>query len=182
MSDLDLIFSLVSETLPTAGIECLLIGGFAVNHYGYSRSTLDVDFMVVSEQRDTVRKIMKQAGFTNVSAQANVTFFNRPGSSLRVDFLNTDSATMAKIMEHAAMAEVHGTQVRVPALLDLLALKFFALSQAREKRTDKDVPDIAWLMVLNELDLESDLHPLALKFADEEIFRRVQAKVKEIEQ
>ena len=68
----------------------------------------------------------------------------------------------------------------MPALPDLLAMKFFALSQAREKRADKDVPDIAWLTVLNGLDVESDLHPLALRFADDDVFRRVLAKIEEI--
>ena len=59
-------------------------------------------------------------------------------------------------------------------------MKFFALSQASEKRADKDVPDIAWLTVINGLDLESDLRPLALRFANDDVFRRVCAKIEEI--
>ena len=171
---------MVADVLAPAGIDCLLIGGFAVNHYGYTRNTLDVDLMIAADQRDHVREIMKREGFTNVAVQANVTFFNRPGTSLRVDFLNTDRATMERMLERATWAEFHGRNVQVPTLQDLLAMKFFALSQAREKRIDKDVPDIAWLTVLNSLDVESDLHPLALRFADDEIFRRVISKIEEI--
>jgi len=34
-----------------AGVEYLLVGGFAVNHYGYHRSTEDIDFWIaVSDQ------------------------------------------------------------------------------------------------------------------------------------
>jgi hypothetical protein len=179
-SDLDAVFAIVAETLPAVGIDCLLIGGFAVNFYGYSRSTLDIDLMILADRRDEVREIMKREGFTNVAVQANVTFFNRPGSSLRIDFLNTDQATLSKMLAQATWGEFHGKNVRVPALPDLLAMKFFALSQAREKRADKDVPDIAWLTVINGLDLESDLRPLALRFADDDVFRRVCAKIEEI--
>ena len=179
-SDLDAVFAIVAEILPAAGIECLLIGGFAVNFHGYSRSTLDIDLMIVIDQRDAVRKIMKSEGFTNVAEHANVTFFNRPGSSLRIDFLTTDHATMSKMIARATWGEFHGKSVRVPALPDLLAMKFFALSQASAKRADKDVPDIAWLTVINGLDLESDLRPLALRFANDDVFRRVCAKIEEI--
>jgi hypothetical protein len=38
---------LASTDLPAAGVQCLLIGGFAVNHYGYTRNALDsLDFKV----------------------------------------------------------------------------------------------------------------------------------------
>ena len=36
------ILELAATTIPAAGIKCLLIGGFAVNHYGYTRNTLDM--------------------------------------------------------------------------------------------------------------------------------------------
>lgn len=61
------ILELAATTLPAAGVSCLLIGGFAVNHYGYTRNTLDIDFMIASDQIDPIRAIMHAAGFTNVS-------------------------------------------------------------------------------------------------------------------
>lgn len=180
VSGLQIVFEVVVNKLSAAGVECLLVGGFAVNHYGYSRSTLDIDFMVVSDDRDAVLDAMQQAGFTSYSIHANVTFFQRPGETLRVDFLNTDSETMAKLVSRAVRAEFFGVSVRLPALRDLLAMKFFALSQALGQRTEKDMPDIAWLTLINGLDIEADLHPLALRFADEEVFRRVCDKIEEI--
>ena len=180
VSGLQIVFEVVVNKLSAAGVECLLVGGFAVNHYGYSRSTLDIDFMVVSDDRDAVLDAMRQAGFTSYSIHANVTFFQRPGETLRVDFLNTDSETMAKLVSRAVRAEFFGVSVRLPALRDLLAMKFFALSQALGQRTEKDIPDIAWLTLINGLDTEADLHPLALRFADEEVFRRVCDKIEEI--
>ena len=34
LSDLQSVFDLAAGALASSGIECLLIGGFAVNHYG----------------------------------------------------------------------------------------------------------------------------------------------------
>ena len=175
------IFRVVTDVLEPAGVDCLLIGGLAVNHYGYSRSTLDVDFMIVADNRDAVRDAMRQEGFTSMSILPNVMFFQRPKTVLRVDFLNTDKGTMSKMLEQAVRSEFFGRNVQLPSLLDLLAMKFFALSQASGRRADKDIPDIAWLSLINGLDVEADLHSLALRFADEDIFRRVNEKLKEIQ-
>jgi hypothetical protein len=175
------VFRVVADVLEPSGIDCLLVGGFAVNHYGYSRSTLDIDFMIVADNRDAVRDAMREAGFTNHSMHPNVSFFNRPGTTLRIDFLNTDKDTMAKMLANAKQVEFYGRIARLPALRDLLAMKFFALSQSYGRRVDKDVPDIAWLTLINGLDVEIDLHPLALRFANEDVFRRVLQKIEEVQ-
>jgi len=49
MEQIDYVFETVSRDLPKAGVEFLMIGGHAVNHYGYTRATLDVDFMIAAE-------------------------------------------------------------------------------------------------------------------------------------
>jgi len=85
---------MVANKLPAAGVEYLLVGGFAVNYYGYTRSTVDVDWMIVAEQRDVVQAVMRREGFTNVAVHENVMFFQRPGTAWRVDFLHADWATM----------------------------------------------------------------------------------------
>ena len=158
-----------------------MIGGFAVNHYGYTRNTLDVDFMIVSEQRDAVRTVMTREGFTNTAAHENVTFFQRLGTAWRVDFLHADTNTMEQLLSRAKSVIVHGTMVKVPALKDLIAMKLFSLAQNPEQRMGKDLPDIAHLSVLNGLDLEHDLHPLALRYASEDVFKMVSAQIKALQ-
>ena len=44
------VFRVISDVLAPAGIDCLLIGGFAVNLHGYSRSTIDVIYQLVAEK------------------------------------------------------------------------------------------------------------------------------------
>ncbi len=173
MTNLDTILALASGQLPKAGVDCLLIGGFAVNYYGYSRNTLDVDFMIIGEQLNVVREIMTEAGFTNVSILDNVAFFSAPDSPLRIDFLRVSGETMEKLLAGAVDVQIRGCTLRVPALKDLLAMKIFALSQNTAQRMGKDLPDIAYLGVMHNLDLERDIRPLCDRFGTDETYELI---------
>ena len=175
--NLEMVLDAVSRELPAADVDCLLIGGFAVNYYGYTRNTLDVDFMIASEQLEAVKQVMKGAGFTNIAIEDNVAFFNAPGSPLRVDFLRVDADTMGRLLARAIRASVHGREMNIPALKDLVAMKIFALSRCAARRMGKDLPDIAYLTVLNHLDMESDIRPLCERFGTVETYDLIRSQV-----
>ena len=177
MTNLEAILDVTSRQLSAVGVDCLLIGGFAVNYHGYTRNTLDVDFMIVTEQLDVVRPIMMRAGFTNVSIENHVAFFNAPGSPLRVDFLRVDKDTMRTLLVNAVCIHMHGCEVKVPSLKDLLAMKIFSLSQDGARRMCKDLPDIAYLSVLHNLDLDSDVRPLCDRFGTPETYDLIRKQV-----
>ena len=177
MIHLDAILAIASNQLPAAGVDCILIGGFAVNYPGYTRNTLDVDFMIVGEQLEAVRQIMIQAGFTNISIRENVAFFSAPDSPPRVDFLRVDAETMQKLLTGAIAVRVRGYELKVPALSDLIAMKIFALSQDTARRMGKDLPDIAYLSVLHDLDLVSDIRPLCDRFGTDKIYKLIRDQV-----
>jgi hypothetical protein len=69
------------ECLNRANVEYLLVGGFAVNHYGYHRSTEDIDFWIaVSDQN-----------FTRLLAAIRE-FFGEDIAGLDKDFLNKNES------------------------------------------------------------------------------------------
>lgn len=180
MPDLDTIFDVASRRLPAEGVECLLIGGFAVNYHGYTRNTLDVDFMVVAGQADIVRRAMTAAGFTNVAVEDNVTLYRAPDCPLRADFLNVDEDTLRKLLSNAVTADVHGRRLKISALRDLLAMKVFALSSQPTRRLAKDLPDIAWLSVLHGLDVEKDLRPICDRIGTPEVFEMIARQIADL--
>ena len=182
VSGFDRILSIASHDLPSAGIDCLLIGGFAVNHYGYTRNTLDVDFMVLADQVGAVRRIMVDAGFSNISVHDNVVFFSSGENEPRVDFLRVNAKTIEMLLANAVEVDIHGSRLKVPALKDLLAMKVFALSQNTDRRMGKDLPDIAFLTVINDLDLESDIRPLCERFGTQEVYDLVRKQVEGLKQ
>ena len=171
------VFKTVAEKLPDAGVECLLVGGFAVNYYGYTRNTLDVDFMIAADDIGVIRKIMIAAGFTNISMMDNVACFNMPDSNLRVDFLQVARSTMQSLLNNAKLITLLDCQMKIPALMDLLAMKLFALKHGWARRHYKDLPDIANLLVANNLDLDEDFKMLCLKFADTTILQKISDEV-----
>ena len=173
MSSLRAILELVFGDLAAAGVEGLLIGGFAVNYYGYTRNTLDVDFLVVADQIGPVEACMQRAGFINIERRENVHFFSHPASSWRVDFLKVAQETMRPLLQRAVKARVHEADVLLPSLPDLLAMKLHALANDPARRLGKDLPDIAWLCILNQLDAEQILRPLCKKYATPELERMI---------
>lgn len=166
-------FNLTIEVIAHSGVDCLLIGGLAMNHYGFVRATSDVDFMMVGDDFPVIRRAMVDAGFQNVLVRENVVFFRRPEIDVRVDFLKIDRATMQKLWGRSKVVEMEHYLVRVPAPLDLIAMKLFALKQNWARRMVKDLPDILFLIRSMSFDLEKDIKPLALQFADEAIFSRI---------
>ncbi len=178
---IDYAFEVVAQRLPGAGIDFLMIGGHAVNHYGYVRATQDVDFMIAGGDANAVRTIMRNAGFTNISVHDTVTFFNQPGSPLRIDFLGVDERTMAKLLENAVATEYFaGYEVKVPQLKDLVAMKLFALRSGSPKRKDKDFPDIVHLAIEHDWDLEADLRPLCDRFGSDALYRDLCIRIEEL--
>jgi len=177
MNNLDKIFNIVSQKMPEANIECLLIGGFAVNHYGYTRNTLDVDFMIVADQINQVRTIMLDAGFTNIDIGESVAFFSLPEGEPRADFLRVDESTMMKLLQNAAPVNIRGRELLVPALKDLIAMKIFSLKENTSRRMGKDLPDIAYLSVINRLSIESDIKPLCEQYGDPEVYEMIKGQI-----
>ncbi len=169
---------IIARQLPRAGVSFLLIGGHAVNHYGYTRATLDIDFMIATDAAPTVRRILTEAGFTNVAEHKTVLFFSKPDSSLRIDFLRVDSDTMQTLLKNATEIEYFGRPcIKVPQLRDLLAMKFHALAHGSVARRDRDLPDIVTLALLHHYDPDIDLKPLCDRYGSPEIFSLVKERM-----
>lgn len=175
----DSIFDMICRELPAADVRFLMIGGHAVNYYGYSRATQDIDFMITATQLPTVRDIMKKAGYTNISESENVTFFSRPDSLMRVDFLTVSADTMRQLLEGAVAVSYGGRDIRVPRLADLLAMKIFAVREGPPRRRTRDLQDVENLARENKIDIERDLRPLCERFGNEGIYEELRDRLEE---
>ena len=172
MSSMHSIFSTVVNVLSENKIDYLMIGGHVVNYYGHQRFTSDIDLMMVLPNVDAFVTVMRNAGFTSYDVQPLVVFFKKPDVPVRVDFLKTDSETFAKLMQSAVDAVILDCPVKIPSLQNLLAMKFHSLAQSSLRRV-KDLDDIVGLSIKHKLDVETDLHPLATRYATEQIYQLV---------
>ena len=164
---------IVAEDFPPVGIQAFLIGGLAVNQYGYARSTLDVDFMVKETDQRVVHELMSRNGYVNRSVMDNVVFYRHESGGFRVDFLSIDEATHDILARRANLSDSFGFHLWVPHLEDLLATKIFSLSTGKTNREVKDLPDIAHLCLINDLDLEKVVKPLCEKYNALSVYEKI---------
>jgi hypothetical protein len=63
-------------------VEYLVIGGYAVNYYGYARATADLDIWIgiTPENAATAARVVREFGF----AQADAATFLKPGKIIRM--------------------------------------------------------------------------------------------------
>jgi len=61
-------------------------------------------------------------------------------------------------------------------------MKIFALSQNTDRRTGKDLPDIAFLTVINDLDMDADICPLCERFGTPDVCELIRKQVEGLQQ
>jgi hypothetical protein len=117
--------------LNDAGVEYLIIGGYAMGAYGRPRYTGDIDFFFkrTVENAERIVHALEVFGYSSAEltaaslAEPNVVhFFGRP--PLRVDFLNTLSAVeFDDAWSRRVHIESNGLTMPVMSKVDLIANK-----------------------------------------------------------
>ena len=136
----------------------LVIGGHAVNAYGYSRTTLDLDFLVAVEEFPSCQALLESVGYRWVGQTASFAKLHPPETdppSLPVDVMLVDSGTFAKIRQAARMLPFGNFTLPVPAPLHLIALKLHALRNPERRQLGKDMADILGLISICQIDPQS---------------------------
>ena len=108
-------------------INYALIGGFALQAYGYVRSTRDIDFLILEKNQDLVISHLEQIGFKTLHLSSGYSNHLHPIDSLRIDFVYVDELTGSKIFtETTSTILFDDTPLRVVSARHLIALKLFA--------------------------------------------------------
>ena len=144
----------------------LVIGGLAVNHYGYARETGDFDMLVNRDDRARWLELFAGLGYAIHHDGGNfIQFSSPPESAWPVDLMLVREASFEPMFQAGKEVNLYGALVRVIALEHLLALKLHALKNARVHRFLKDFLDVENLIRINQLDIQSpNLRDLFLKY------------------
>ncbi|MBI1871685.1 MAG: nucleotidyltransferase [Chlamydiae bacterium] len=167
-------FELVSREFEKAKIPYILIGGFAVNFYKVSRSTLDVDFLMALEDFQSAVRVMEKNGYQKFD-EGDFFVRLRPAgiAGMIVDFVLVDRTTLDKILQEARPVKLGGLDFKVPSLNHLIALKLHALKN-NPRRGPKDLLDIFDLIKNNEMNITTEeFRQLCLKFGTEEVYSKI---------
>ncbi len=168
-------FGTIHEEADRRKLRFLVIGGLAVNHYGYSRETGDLDFFISQADRASWMKLLKDFGYENHNDGGNFIQYDPPAQNAwPVDLMLVQEKTFAPILAASREADLFGIQTRVPSLEHLLALKLHALKNTRMSRFLKDFLDVEYLIRLNRLDIKSkNIRDLFEKYGTPDLYEKI---------
>ena len=133
------------DALERAELRWCAIGGVAVNHWASEPMvTLDVDFVVATEDVDRAEQVLRAAGFSSERHPWSINFTGASSVSIQ---LSTEEFYRDFVARSVA-ADVHGILLRVASLHDTLAGKIKAYSDPKRRQSKrlKDLADIARLL------------------------------------
>lgn len=117
------------KLLNSNSVEYLLVGGYAVNYYGYARATADMDIWIGTDHNNTkkIASVLRSFGFDQASAD----LFAEPGRvirmgvpPIRIEILTSISgADFHTSYGNRRVVEIGGVPASMIALDDLKANK-----------------------------------------------------------
>lgn len=153
----------------------LVIGGLAINHYGYSRDTSDLDLFISLDDRPEWPELLATLGYTNFKDGGNFIQYEAPArNAWPVDLMLVQETTFAPIFVASQNANFFGVKTRVPSLEHLLALKLHALKYTRAHRFLKDFLDVENLIRINQIDIKSqNIRELFARYGTDDLYEKV---------
>jgi predicted nucleotidyltransferase len=131
-------------------VEYVLVGGFAVNYYGYVRTTQDIDLLVLPAPENARRLMTALTDFGFGSAGIPKDLFECEGGAVhlgtepnRIDLLTSLKGVRNQaVFEAAKQIELDGVPVRIISLQHLLEAK-------RTSDRARDLADVEELLKIN---------------------------------
>lgn len=168
-------FRELCETAHAKDLKWILIGGHAVAHHHYPRTTEDTDFLICADDKDAWLRLAAGRGLKLFHDGGNFLQFTPPETTgWRLDLMLVNASTFAKMLDGSETDTLEGQIVKLPSLDHLLALKLHALKNARGIRVLKDMDDVANLITNNRIDVRSTtFRELVLKYGTPELYEKL---------
>ena len=169
------LFHLFSEVLKRAKIPFVLIGGFAVNFYKFSRTTGDVDFMMTEVGFNQAWPFLEKAGCRlMIRTPLFATLKSDIPPFMLADILFVDEKTIKGVLAKTSEAQVMGEKLQVPSLEHLIALKLHALKNNLAHRESRDLRDIMELVKQHQIDVKTkSFRHLCQTYGTDEIYKKI---------
>jgi predicted nucleotidyltransferase len=119
------------ESLNENGVRYLLVGGYAVGHYGHSRSTNDIDFFIAGDESNARRIVLALEDFGFGTGELTADLFTKKDSlvvmgvePMAVDILNYClGVDFEEAYSRRVVVEDEGLKIDIIAYDDLMVNK-----------------------------------------------------------
>lgn len=152
-------FELLVKSFQEENIDFALIGGLALQQFGVTRTTNDIDFLVLVSDKDKVKKVMLKLDYELRHESIDVfNFFSKTSSFDRIDFLIAHRKYALGILERAELKQVLSGKYKVKFIKpeDQIGLKIQSSTNDPE-RYHQDMADIKALIKVNYNKLDMNL-------------------------
>ena len=168
-------FETIDAETRKRNLQFLVIGGLAVNLYGYSRDTADLDLLVCVEKREQWLDLFSQLDYAIYQDGGNfIQLSSEKHAAWPVDLMFVQKKTFLPMFAASREVDLYETRSRIPSLEHLIALKLHALKNTRVDRFLKDFLDVENLIRINGLDVKSEtIRQLFAKYGTMELYEKV---------
>lgn len=165
----------IGQALNAQNVDFLVVGGFAVNAYGVSRLTKDLDLLIRDVDYERALSALHTLSYKELHRNE---LFGRLQAihppSIDIDLMMVSAETFAYIAARAQEKQFQGNPFRVPLPEDIIAMKLHACKHGGLRRELKDLGDIANIVESQKFDVTSDtFRSLCLRFGNQEIYDKL---------
>jgi hypothetical protein len=157
------------------GLSFLVIGGHAVIHHGYARTTDDLDFLIRQEDRRAWLAAVGTVGYMVLHDGGAFVQLKPPRpEEWPLDLMLVHGETFGKLLAQAEPEQIETAAVLCPSLNHLFALKLHALKHGHARRVLKDMDDFVQLVQANQVNVKAaSFRDLVEKYGNSEIYERI---------
>lgn len=141
-----------------AGLQYLIIGGFAASYWGKPRFTADIDYVIEQSSLELCNKVLEELNYKLAFLHPKKSFAHftsNLGSGFRIDFMMVDSETWKKLTETSVTADFGGSEnFPIVSSIHLVAMKFHSAKQPDRQEYLKDLNDIVEIMLAQKFSFE----------------------------
>jgi predicted nucleotidyltransferase len=151
--DLERVIRRLKDFLDGEGVPFALVGAHALQAYGITRATVDLDLLTEERVQDRLIALLESLGYETLHRSPGYSnHLHADPSWLRVDFVYVDERTSRALFARATRrATIGGCEVKVPGPEHLVAMKVQAVKND-PRRTFKDLSDVQELLRVAEVD------------------------------
>ena len=157
-------------------IRALLIGAFAVHAHGVSRQTFDMDFIITDSAFVDMTRLLSGLGYREVHRQETFARFQSDDPLWQdVDVMFVDPDVFEQLYQDSEPFKIGASELHVPSLEHLIALKLHAIKHQPATREAKDLHDIVSLMKKHKWSARDQrITELVEKFGPKDIITKIE--------